>query len=199
MTFFVKIAITAALGASLSACGGQSVEQATLSRAEAYDAMSNRVSSMTRTGPVKVDQATGSATFSGYAGIVAGSEYDATILVGDADVAVNFDGNGAVNGTITNVSGGAGINTYISGTGRIDSYDGQIDISNGSVGTGNALRADYRGTLRGNGDTIVTSGTMTGEFLGNPTIRALELEGVNRGTLNGSTTVVGVFVTAQRD
>lgn len=199
MKLLAKSTTAALLGATLSACGGQSIEQETLTRAEQYDAMSSRVFAMTATGPLKVEATTGSASFSGYAGIVAGSDYDATILVGDADVNVNFNGNGSVSGAITNISGAAGVNTYVTGTGTIDAYSGNIAISNGSVGSGNSMSANYSGTLRGNGDTLVVGGVMDGQFYGNPTIRALELNGLDPATLNGGSTYAGVFVTAERD
>lgn len=199
MKLVAKATATALLFATLSACG-QSTEEATLNRAEQFDAMTTRVSTMSLTGPAKVDAVTGSASFSGYAGIVAGSDYNLTVLVGDADLTVNFNGSGSVNGTVSNISGVAGFNTYsASETGTIDDYSGNIAISGGSVGSGNAVRANYNGTLRGNGDTLSVGGTMYGQFYGNPNIRAVELEGYDYATLNGSTTTAGVFVTAERN
>ncbi len=198
MTRFLRLTGAAVLGASLAACGGSS-EQTLLDRINDNQALSDRVGAMTRSGPRVVDNTTGRARFSGAAAIVAGTEFNATVLIGDANVNVDFNGPTNVSGSITNVEGSAGVNLNMTGTGRLDDYDGRLNLSNGSVGGGNQLSVDYAGTLRGNGDVLDVDGTMNGIFLGNPQIRALGLYGEDLGTLNGNLTVVGVEVIAERD
>lgn len=130
--------------------------------------MANRVDSMALSGPRVVDNTGGRASFSGKASIGAGSSSNATVLVGDADININFTGNTTIDGEIDNVVGSAGVFGYVDGfgnfqvidAGSLDNYSGVISLSNGSVGSGNQLDVDYAGTLRGNGDTLVMSGTM---------------------------------------
>ena len=199
MTFTLKATTAILIAATLAGCGGASIEEATLSKAERFDAMAARVDAMTLSGPRVVDATTGSASFTGYSGIIAGSEFNRTVLVGDAQLTVNFTGSGSVNGSITNLSGLAGVNDYVTGSGTLDDYSGKITISDGSVGSGNALDASYNGTLRGNGDTLALSGTMYGQFKGNPSIRAVELGAYDYATLNGDLTTAFIAVTAERD
>lgn len=54
------------------------------------------------------------------------------------------------------------------------------------------------GALIGNGDTIVTNGTMNGEFRGNGVIRAIDLADRSSGSVNGSDRSIGVTVLAER-
>lgn len=198
MNFLKPITCATLLAATLAGCGG-SYEEDLLDQAQAYDNRVARVNAMTPSGPKVVDKTTGSANFTGNALIVAGSEYDRTVLVGDANVRVNFDNQNAINGSITNVGGVAGANEYISGSGSIDQYSGSVNLNNGTIGSGNQFSVDYTGTLRGNGDTINMDGTMYGNFFGNPNIRALDARGLDPALVNGYYEYVGVRVVAERD
>lgn len=206
MKKFISFATVAVLGFGLAGCGGSS-EQNFIDQADEFDALANRIDSMALSGPRVVDNTAGRASFSGKASIGAGSSSNATVLVGDADININFTGNTTIDGEIDNVVGSAGVFGYVDGfgnfqvidAGSLDNYSGVISLSNGSVGSGNQLDVDYAGTLRGNGDTLVMSGTMDGYFLGNPQIRALEAYDTSYGSLNGSSTLVGIGVIAERD
>ncbi|MCO4848278.1 MAG: hypothetical protein KC448_09945 [Yoonia sp.] len=171
MNAFEKLTAIAILGPVVSACGGsQSVLESQLERAEDYERMIDRVSRIYPTGAGNMEKVTGSASFTGtsvvgvnprtdYAGNLIASD---AILIGDANVAVNFD-RGSVSGSMTNLFGANAAN-------QIDDYSGEIALSGGSIGGAvhNDISADYAGTIRGNGDTIVLSGEMDGLLLGNP-------------------------------
>lgn len=199
MIRFQKTTLAVLVGVTLAGCGGQSFEEDLLQRAEEFDAMAARVDRMALSGPNVVNNTTGSASFSGGAAIIAGTETNATILIGDADVNVNFNGATDVSGSITNVAGLGGANLYIEDSGSLGSYSGNIALSNGFVGPNNYLAVDYAGTLNGNGDRLVLNGTMDGYFLGNPEIRALQIYDSGYGTLNGATSETVVGVIAERD
>lgn len=199
MKSIYKMTFAALLGATLAGCGGQSFEEDLLDQATEFDALGDRVDGMAFSGSRVVDNTTGRASFSGGAAIIAGSEFNATILIGDANVDVNFNGGTDVSGSITNVGGLANANTYISGSGDLGSYSGTVALSNGSVGGGNTVSVDYAGTLVGNGDRLVLDGTMDGVFLGNPQIRAIDVLDSGVATLNGSRVNVAVEVVAERD
>ena len=198
MHYILKIATLTLLGLGLAGCG-QSFEDDLLDQLDRYNGVSERVGSMSQSGPRVVDNTSGTARFSGGAYIAAGQYYNATLLVGDANLTVNFDGRTNITGSITNVAGLAGTNLDIAGTGRLDSYDGRLALSNGSVGAGNQLSFDYAGTLRGNGDVLTLGGTMDGSFRGNPQIRALTASDRGLGYLNGGLTSVDIGIVAERD
>ena len=124
---------------------------------------------------------------------------DGALLYGDAEVIVNFNGSTNVSGSITNIGGVGNYNTSIPNSGDIDSYTGQITLSGGSVGSGNEVEVDYAGTIRGNGDKLGFDGNMTGEFSGNPSVRAVMLIGNDVATHNGVGDTALVAITAERD
>lgn len=184
---------------TLVACGGTSYEEALLERMEDGEQLAYRVADMTASGPLKVDNTTGSASFSGVAALIAGPETNGALLIGDAFVRVNFDGQSNISGSISNVGGFGNVDFDDEGSGNVDRYSGTITLSDGSVGSGNQLEVDYIGTLRGNGDTIVFDGNMTGVFSGNPNIRAVTMGEFGGALYNGEYYESFVGIIAERD
>lgn len=171
-----------------------------LDRTQDFDALLDRVDRISPTGAANMENATGRASFTGVSTVGVDASFDVfgnlqgdAILIGNSVVDVNFN-NGAVGGAVTNLFG-------VDDRGNIDEYSGEFDLSGGSIGVGrhNAFSSDFDGTIRGNGDTITSSGTMDGLLLGNPDVRALDMAGVGSGSLNGSNVTVIVTVTAERD
>ena len=198
MTNFFKPAAILVAMTTLAACGG-SAEDNFVETGQRFFAIDDRVSAMAPSGRNFVQNTSGTANFSGAALIGYGPRYNTTALVGDANVSVNFNGATSVSGSIRDVSGVADANVDISGTGQLDNYSGVINLRNGSVGSDNTLDVDYSGTLNGNGDTIVMDGTLDGTFRGNPAIRAIDIEDVGLGRVNGNSTYIYVGVVAERD
>ena len=199
MNTFMKFGAMALACTTLVACGGTSYEEALLERMEDGEQLAYRVADMTPSGPLKVDNTTGSASFTGGAVIVAGPIDDGAALYGDAFVRVNFDGQSSVSGSISNVGGFGNVDFDDEDSGNIDRYSGTITLSDGSVGSGNQLEVDYIGTLRGNGDTIVFDGNMTGGFSGNPNIRAVTLGSIEDASYNGQYYPSLVVIVAERN
>ncbi|MDG1376526.1 MAG: hypothetical protein P8P56_05815 [Yoonia sp.] len=155
---------------------------------------------MSQSGNAAMANATGRATFSGAGALIVNPTiingqiaFAEAILLGDADVAVNFKTD-TLSGIVTNMYG-------IDGNENVDTYSGTITISNGIIGAGGAnnIDADFSGTVRGNNDVISVRGEMEGDFYGNPSVRALDLGGVGTSTIRGfsGTSIFGV--TAERD
>ena len=184
MNTFMKFGAMALACTSLVACGGTSCEEALLVRMEDGEQLAYRVGYMVPSEPLNVDDTTGSASFSGPAAIIAGPIDDGALLYGDAFVRVNFDGQSNVSGSISNIGGLGNVDFDDDDSGNIDRYSGTITLSDGSVGSGNQLEVDYIRTLRGNGDTIVFDGNMTGGFSGNPNIRAVTLGSIEDASYN---------------
>ena len=169
---------------SLVACGGTSHEEALLELMEDGEQLAYRVADMTLSGPLVVDNTTGSASFSGVAELISGPKTNGALLFGDAFVRVNFDGQSNVSGSILDIGGLGNVDFNDDDSGNIDRYSGTIILSDGSVGSGNQLEVDYIGTLRGNGDTIVFDGNMTGVFSGEFDIEAVTLGSIEDASYN---------------
>lgn len=147
----------------------------------------DRVSAMNVSSASAMNRASGTATFTGEAGVLVDPSFIGTTvvsvgttLVGEANVDVNFNQN-TFDGAITDIVGGDRSN-------NADSYGGTIHIRQGVIGgtSPEALSGIYSGSLYGNGDVVVVRGAISGEFTGNPDVRALTLIGDgNTGTVNG--------------
>ena len=199
MNTFMKFGAMALACTSLVACGGTSCEEALLVRMEDGEQLAYRVGYMVPSEPLNVDDTTGSASFSGPAAIIAGPIDDGALLYGDAFVRVNFDGQSNVSGSISNIGGFGNVDFDDDDSGNIDRYSGTITLSDGSVGSGNQLEVDYIGTLRGNGDTIVFDGNMTGGFSGDPNIRAVTMEESGGALYNGEYYASFIGIIAERN
>jgi hypothetical protein len=199
MSVLFKFGLAACVSTTLVACGGNSGSSNAelLARTNGYQAVFDRVDRTFASGQATVDRMSGTGSYSG-AGVVAVNpdfsfQSGDAILLGDAQIDVNFN-NGNVDGTITNLFG-------IGSGSEIDEYSGQITISGGNIGAGshNDVSADYAGTIRGNGDVITFDGEMDGTLLGNPSVTAIDMAGVDNAQLNGSTAVALVGLTVERD
>ena len=89
-----------------------------------------------------------------------------TVLYGEAAVDTDFSAN-SVTGVVTDFVGH-------DRTGSIAGYDGTIVLTNGKIGIErpNDFRVDYSGILTGNNEAVGLSGTIGGDFKGDP-IRGL--------------------------
>ena len=199
MRTFVKFGVITCAFTTLVACRGTSYEDALLERMEDGERLAYRVDAMTDSGPLVVDNTTGSASFSGVAELIAGPETNGALLFGEAFVRVNFDDQSNVYGSISDIGGLGNVDFNDEDSGNIDRYSGTITLSDGSVGSGNQLEVDYIGTLRGNGDTIVFDGNMTGGFSGDPNIRAVTMEESGGGLYNGEYYASFVGIIAERN
>ncbi len=142
MNILNKLAVLSLVGGTLTACGGTSIGDRAVAQAERFDALALRNANMTSSGPRVVDETTGRANFSGAAAIIEGNQFDFSVLVGDVDMQINFDRANAVSGDITNITGAANLSDFDPTVGEFDSYSGGIDLTGGSVGSGNALSID---------------------------------------------------------
>ena len=206
MNNLFKTTLSLAAFAGLAACGGGSTStnpyQTLQNRTDAYLEQIDRVSALYPSGPATMNNASGTATYSGTGSIVANPTFigetllyaDATLL-GDADLYVNFGANRpTLNGSITDLFG-------IDSNDNVDEYTGTVQVRNGYIGddTHNSVTASYAGTIRGNGDTISLNGNMYGTVLGNPSPRVIDLIGFGDSTIGSyqGTSIVGV--TVERD
>ena len=128
----------------------------------------------------------GTAIYKGYA-LVAVNRNNASpglprlSLEGTATLNVDF-AKGAASGAATNFVGGASgnLNTVTGAyifTAPPIAYPGTISITNGCIGIANGcgsvtrpnqLQANFSGTLKGGGNTLVTSGRLLADFKGTP-------------------------------
>jgi hypothetical protein len=142
--------------------------------------------------------ATGSATFSGFAGFdVQGAR--PVMLTGRATLTADF-GNSTITGAATGFEGER--------NGDLTRYAGTIRFVNGTIGTSpavpgsvpNDIRFRYEGTLAAPGTEVVVGSDATGKFRGTP-IRGL-LAASSEGAVaevNGVTTPAPFAVVAERD
>lgn len=136
----------------------------------------------------------GQVTYSGASLISVDTATESTLLIGQASVVADFTAN-SMSGSMSNFVGGTRPVGAAPDAATTDyaRYDGSLTLDNGiivSVGPIDFV-VDFSGTLTGNGDQIVLSGTMPGEFRGNPGIA-----GVLAETPLGSATVNGVATDA---
>jgi hypothetical protein len=124
----------------------------------AYNAMLDDIQAM----PVSTAATmptTGSATYDGYALVVADTPGQ-TAVVGEADISANFT-NGTLSGNLTDFVG------VVNGAAE-ETLDGSIALSNGVIGatTAASLTANMTGTLIGDTslNTVTVIGGIQGEF-----------------------------------
>lgn len=141
---------------------------------------------------------TGTANFTGYAGLTVDdptTNQPSIHVDGTAVVTANF-ATASVSGSMTNFVGTTVDNTTHDLAGPAASYAGTLTLTNGCIGLStcpnvtrpNQFSANVDGTLTGEGNTIVTSREVVGDFKGNP-IKGISVNGLtNLTTLNGVTT-----------
>lgn len=102
-----------------------------------------------------------------------------TRLLGLASVAVDFATDEMV-GSATDFIG-------VDRTGAMSPYSGSVAMTGGNVGVTrpNDFSLPYSGSLDGNGETVVLSGTITGNFKGDP-IRGILGTDAMTGTIDGT-------------
>ncbi len=120
--------------------------------------MSERVDFLYNTSFVSMPT-TGTAIYSGYAGLTAATERLQTALIGDVVIQANF-GTGVINGSINNFEGGTDPDQAVT-------YEGSLDLS-GEIGQTqpNDFDATFVGTLMGEGQELYAYGQLDGEFHG---------------------------------
>ena len=140
---------------ALSACES-AVDRELRVRALDFQSMTDRVTAQSVTASMPVS---GTATFLGHGAIITSIPGDELIVIGQASLNADFL-NGTVSGDVTNFLGGDNVST--------DAFTGSIAITNGVIGNSGAasVEADFAGTLTGAGHTMVTSGTLFGDFVG---------------------------------
>lgn len=108
----------------------------------------------------------GGAVYSGYMAVDLATAGGGTVLFGEVDVIADFAA-----GTLR---GSAGDFVGHDRTRTIDTYAGTISMTDGRIGVvrPNAFTIDYGGILTGNAEAISVSGTIDGNFKGDP-IRGL--------------------------
>lgn len=127
----------------------------------------------------------GTATFSGLYQSVLDRSGTSTTLIGLADLTADFGGN-TVTGSADRFVGelSTGATGFYTGTVAIDGEIGKDPAIAGS--RPNDVRIDYAGTLIGNGQTVVLSGSSDmGKFLQTP-ITGLEATGTSTALINGA-------------
>lgn len=150
--------------------------------------------------------ASGTATYNGYA--LLAINRDATVsgqprlgVEGTATMTADF-ANHAISGSATNFVGGSVTGQdpttgYYTPAGPANYYAGTIQITNGCIGNTagcsgvtrpNQYSAQFSGALNGEGNSIVTSGSLLGDFKGTP------IQGVTAITQTATTTVNGTVL-----
>lgn len=209
MSQTVRSAFAAAFGALVlvSGCGGGAGSGGGTSGPEVdariaeFTAMADRIEPLFNTGftgqPGEVPNS-GSATFTGYTGILLARPSNPLALLGDTAITIDF-GVRTLDGSMTNFIGddNAGVR----------SYAGTIDIINGEVGfddprgdtVPNDIRFDYDGTLSGGGNTVDLDGGVTGKFKGTPIRGLVAASDSETELLNGNSVDALITVVAEID
>lgn len=156
-------------------------------KSNAFSDRLDRIDEMFTSSAATMNRSTGTATFTGEAGLIVDPTFvgqnlvgAGTTVVGDANINVNFQ-NDSISGSLTNFIGADRRE-------NVDTYTGSIRINNGVIGANSPeqVTANYSGTLRGNNETVVVGGELFGSFSGNPGVRAISLAGFgDTGTVNG--------------
>jgi len=188
----MKVQALAAVAALLLAgCGGgggtlgQNPPQDFLTAKTAYEAVEGRLAARSNTAyvPPFIEgmPSSGTATYRGYVFADLQTPSQNTELYGQATITANFaPSGGTMSGTASNFFGK-------DNSGAEASYAGQLTFSNGviNVDRKNDFDLNYSGTLTGNGDTVVLSGKIDGDFKGDP-IRGIYGTDTMTGTVNGT-------------
>lgn len=168
----------------LSACGGGSGENNVQSRVDASTALQNTFINAAPTVPAEVSML-GSANFSGFAEVFT----DGPLIIGDMDLAINFEDSN-FDGGIENIVDGDGA-AY---SGRVAIESGQINRSATTSDT--VLSASLDGNLSGNEGPISVIGTLGGGFIAGSQAARGTLNGMLE-TTEGSNSFSGSFIVEQ--
>ncbi|NNF25114.1 MAG: hypothetical protein HKN63_09975 [Rhodobacteraceae bacterium] len=136
---------------------------------------------------------TGTASFTGYAGVIVGSGAEPLALLGDASIDIDWDDD-TVTGTLDDFFGVEG--------GAEGDYTGSVAIVNGDFlgNQPNAFTFDYAGTLGGQGNTIVLDGSGEGILKGTPIAGLFAASNAGEtDLLNGVETDVLLAIAAEID
>ncbi|WP_089990326.1 hypothetical protein [Cognatiyoonia koreensis] len=149
------------------------------SRTDAYAALRDRNSDVPNSAWDAMPTQ-GQARFDGAAAVRFGPDNARTRLAGDVSLTVDY-ATGGIDGQIDRLFG-------VDGSNDLAEYRGQLRVGDGRIGVDrpNDWSAGYSGTLRGNGDRIVSGGTIRGDFQGTP-VRTMEgrSDGSDTALVNG--------------
>jgi len=152
--------------------------------------MDDQLSGFSRTAWDEVPDS-GTASFSGYATLVVDTAPAVSLLIGNANININFDNPGVI-GSLTNFVGS-------DSSGNLEEYDGTIAVTSGTLARfrDNDFYAIYGGSLAAPGDSIIISGELEGEFVRTP------LQGIQAkdtgvvASHNGTSTLADLKVVGQ--
>jgi hypothetical protein len=135
---------------------------------------------------------TGTASFSGYAGIAVDAPGGLLGLLGVAELEADF--------AAQTISGSAD-DFYGDGGGTLDPYEGSLAFVDGTIGAGvpNDLDFDYVGVLTGESNTIILDGSVFGKFKGTPIVGLVAASDIDSVLLNGASADALVAIVAEID
>jgi hypothetical protein len=196
-----RIILIAAVGLGISACGGgsggsgtgtpplsQSLPPGVAARESLFDAASGRLSARSNTAFVapfiEGMPSDGTATYEGILFVELDTAALATELYGVARVSADFK-ESTMSGGVTNFFG-------TDRNGSEAPYTGSVALSNGDIGVTrpNDFDLDYNGSLNGNGEIVLLSGTLDGDFKADP-IRGILARDTSPTANIGGTPVTG--------
>lgn len=166
-------------------------------RVAEFAAMTDRLEDRSNTEFARVPTF-GTATYTGFAGVLLNDPARPVTLIGDARIEMDFDADN-ITGELTSFRGEQ--------AGAVGDYAGTVLLSAGDIAATrpNDFTFDYDGTLTGQGNTIVLDGNADGVFKGtrlnpaNPPVYGIlaTSDPGDTALLNGTPTDVTVSISAE--
>ena len=148
------------------------------------------VMGMPQTDPAQIP-VTGAVTYDGSVTILADTDPAITTLIGDAQVAMDFDSN-AISGQMTAIFG-------MTDGSALRDYDGTLVIENGQTGPDHTWSINYAGTLSSAGDILDFDGAVSGEFLGSDAAAIAGAGFDDTVVVNGAEADMVITIIGERD